>query len=300
MKVLVSTLATLVFQPCLASTLPTPSRDDPRIGTVRYNKGDVTTINVQRGTATRILLAPEEKIAKDGAATGFASDCEKPELEWCVHASPGTNQVMVKPKDGATHNNLELRTDLREYSFDFRVLPDRGSQTSSKQGDARVRLPMHRVVFSYPTGAAPGDAAAMLARASAALDHIAPAGNANASPRPIPKNWKYSMQLARGSEDIAPCLVFDDGRFTYFSFPANREIPTIYTVSPQGEEARVNFHIDSADRGMVTVQRMSRRFVLRLGASAVGVWNDAFDSFGAPPVAGTSVPGVSRVVLESK
>ena len=36
--------------------------------------------------------------------------------------------------------------------------------------------------------------------------------------------------------------------------------------------------------------------MLRAGAAVVGVWNDAFDLDGVPPVAGTTVPGVQRVI----
>jgi len=47
---------------------------------------------------------------------------------------------------------------------------------------------------------------------------------------------------------------------------------------------------------LAVVQRMGRRFVLRLGRGAVGVWNDGFDAEGIPPVAGTTVDGVDRAL----
>jgi type IV secretion system protein VirB9 len=99
------------------------------------------------------------------------------------------------------------------------------------------------------------------------------------------------MQVLKGAQDIAPSLVFDDGKFTYFRFANNREIPTIFFISPQGEEARINFEMVG---DLAEVQRMGRRFVLRLGKAVVGVWNEAFDPDGVPPFEGTIVNGVER------
>jgi type IV secretion system protein VirB9 len=294
-------VAALCVQPSHAATLPTPAVGDARISYVQYNKDDVTVIEVQRGTVTRIVLATDERIEKDASAAGFPADCAKSDLEWCIHAVPGTNQVLVKPKDGATHNNLELRTNLRDYSFSFKVLPDAGAAPPTKLTAASAsHSPMYRVVFSYPTRATGAVAATALTRLTAIADRLSGPVNSRLVTRPVAKNWKYSMQPAAGSDDIVPSLVFDDGRFTYFRFPANREVPTIFAISPQGEESRVNFHIDAVDSSLLAVQRMGRRFVLRLGTSAVGIWNDAFDKDGSPAVDGTTAAGVKRVIREGQ
>lgn len=295
-------VAASILHPATAAKMPAPARDDPRIRYVTYDKDDVIVINVQRGTATRIVLGRDEKIAQDGAATGFPSDCSKPELEWCVHADAGGSQVLVKPKDGATHNNLELKTDLRDYSFSFRVLADGRQKIGSKQlaGASGLNVPMYRVIFRYPATTPTLAAAVALTKAAAEANDQSTLAERLDQARPVPKNWKYSMQIAADSGDIAPSLVFDDGRFTYLRFPANREIPTIYAVSPQGEESRVNFHMDSADGSLAVVEKMGRQLVLRLGTATVGIWNEAFDADGIPPNDGTTVAGVARVLLEGK
>ncbi len=284
-----------------AAKLPEPGSDDPRIRYVSYSRDEVTVVQVQRGTVTRIVLAPEEKILADGSATGFASDCSKSDLEWCVRADRGSNQVFVKPKEGATHNNLELKTNLHDYSFVFRVLPDAPARPLASTGKASIaRVPMHRVVFRYPPRLPPLIVTKVPSVSSNPSDMPSTLTQRLAQARPQPKNWRYSIQVGRGSADIAPSLVFDDGRFTYFRFPANREIPTIYAISAQGEESRVNFHIDAADSSLTVVEKMAARFVLRLGSSAVGLWNDAFDANGVPPKDGTTVPGVTRVLREGE
>lgn len=282
-----------------AARFPTRSADDPRIGYVDYKQDEVIRITVQRGIATRILLAPDEKIASGGAGTGFPADCNKPELEWCLHADAGSNQILVKPREGATHNNLELRTNQRDYSFEFDVVSEPVPRQQQRTvPSAKPETAMYRVVFRYPerSNIDAGQLARALLRQVPLQDAAGGIAAASAAPGPVPRNWRYSMQIGAGSEDIVPTLVFDDGRFTYFRFPANREVPTIYVIASSGEEARVNFHMDAADADITVVERMGRRFMLRLGSAIVSIWNDAFDSYGIAPADGTTVDGLARSI----
>jgi len=203
----------------------------------------------------------------------------------------GTNQVWVKPKENATINNLELKTDKRDYSIEFHVLPN---ASSTATGASHAADPMFRVIFRYPEqvhgGAAlnTDEAARQFeAREKALLE------DRMVESRPVARNWAYSMQVLKGADDIVPSLVFDDGRFTYFRFANSREVPAIFYISPSGEEARINFQMDG---DLAVVQRMGRRFVLRLGGAAVGIWNDHFDPDGVPPQDGTVVSGVTRTI----
>lgn len=282
----------------VAVEVPKPGENDARVRYVTYKKDEVIEIHVRRGALTRIVLGTDEAILKSG--TAFPADCEKAEFEWCVIADKGDNQVWVKPKDGATHNNLELRTDKRDYSIEFMVLPDKEGGRGNKPATAKTleSEPMFRVIFRYPLPLPP--ASALLAGGMG----VGPVVNEKAileerlaKARPEPRNWSYSMQVLEGADEIAPSLVFDNGRFTYFRFAANREIPTIYYVSPTGEESRVAFDVVGDD--LVEVQRVGRRFVLRLGQAVVGIWNDAYDPDGVPAKDGTTVPGVVRT-LRSK
>lgn len=290
-------LAGVTSSSVFAADVPEPGDRDARVRYVTYQKDDVTVVNVRRGAVTRIVLGDDEKITV--AATGFTADCSKAELEWCVRADVGTNQIWVKPKDNATHNNLELKTDKRDYSFEFKVLDDSAAGRGRKPASAKVleHEPMFRVIFRYPFVAPPLGALMTISAAQAAASQQA---NEKAllaerldSTKPVPRNWKYSMQVLDGADEIAPSLVFDDGRFTYFRFAANREVPTLYYISPTGEESRINFHMEG---DLVVVQRLGRRFVLRLGQAVVGVWNDAYDPDGVAPKGGTTVEGVERVL----
>ncbi|MEK6784160.1 MAG: TrbG/VirB9 family P-type conjugative transfer protein [Nitrospirota bacterium] len=280
-----------------AAEIPAPGDGDQRVRYVTYQKDEVTSVTVRRGVVTRIVLGDDERIVIAGS--GFLADCAKPETEWCIRADVGSNQVWVKPKDQATHNNLEIRTDKRDYSLEFTVVGDDriGRKQNTKQRSGRKDEPMYRVIFRHPL-IPPHPAALTAIQASA---HRAKHAREKAdllnerldSFTPEPSNWSYSMEVLPGGDDIAPALVFDDGRFTYFLFPPIREIPAIFYLSPLGEETRINFHME---KNLAVVQRMGRRFVLRLGEAVVGIWNDAYDKTGVPAIEGTTVSGITRTL----
>ena len=119
-----------------AAEIPAPGDGDQRVRYVTYQKDEVTNVTVRRGVVTRIVLGDDERIVIAGS--GFLADCAKPEAEWCIRADVGTNQVWVKPKDHATHNNLEIRTDKRDYSLEFTVVGDHriGRKQHAGQGNA--------------------------------------------------------------------------------------------------------------------------------------------------------------------
>ncbi|MBS0150888.1 MAG: TrbG/VirB9 family P-type conjugative transfer protein [Nitrospira sp.] len=280
-----------------AAEIPAPGDGDQRVRYVTYQKDEVTKVTVRRGVVTRIVLGDDERIVIAGS--GFLADCAKPEAEWCIRADVGTNQVWVKPKDQATHNNLEIRTDKRDYSLEFTVVADdrTGRKQNPGQGPRGNNEPMYRVIFRHPL--VPPNPATMTAIQASA--HRAKHARENTdllherldSFTPEPRNWSYSMEVLPGGDDIAPALVFDDGRFTYFQFPPNREIPAIFYFSPLGEETRINFHME---KDLAVVQRLGRRFVLRLGDAVVGIWNDAYDKTGVPTIEGTTVSGITRTL----
>ena len=280
-----------------AAETPEPGDGDQRVRYVTYQKDEVTKVTVRRGVVTRIVLGDDEHIVIAGS--GFVADCAKQEAEWCIRADVGTNQVWVKPKDLATHNNLEIRTNRRDYSLEFTVVGDHRIGRKQHAGEASRgnNEPMYRVIFRHPL--VPSSPAALTAiqasahRAKQARDKTDLLHERLDSLIPEPRNWSYSMEVLPGGDDIAPALVFDDGRFTYFLFPPNREIPAIFYFSPLGEETRINFHME---KDLAVVQRMGRRFVLRLGEAVVGIWNDAYDKTGVPAIEGTTVHGITRTL----
>jgi type IV secretion system protein VirB9 len=259
---------------------------DPRLREVPYDPRAVVTVPVKRGVVTHVLLDADEAITD--VASGLGSDCSKPEAAWCVAAQAGGRSLFVKPKSTASAaNNLAVVTDRRAYSFRFVVLPD---------DDAAA--PVYRLVVKAPITRA---ARAAVRTTTVAIPAISPppeeapgdvvAERLASAPEVV--NSRYSIAEGRSSEDIVPTLVFDDGRFTYFRFPGNREIPAVFHVLGDGGEALVNTRMEG---DLLVVDRVSRRVMLRAGSAVVGVWNDAFDLQGVPPISGTTVAGVQRIV----
>lgn len=267
-----------------SAEFPQPGDLDSRVRYVTYKENEVTTVNVRRGAVTRIVLGDDERITM--AATGFSSDCSKEDREWCVRAEKDTNQIWVKPRDGATYNNLELKTDKRDYSIEFRVLPD------SQKGRGEKQEPMFRVIYRFPVKLNP----ALIAN----IGNAVPSGpteqeliEEKLAARPIARNWNYSVEVMSGADSIKPTLIFDDGRFTYLQFAPEKEMPAIFYISPKGEETRLNTHIEN---DLVVIQRTGKQFVLRLGESVVGIWNEAPDAEGVASKGGVTVDGLVREI----
>ena len=262
---------------------------DPRLREVQYDPRTVVTVPVKRGVVTLVVLDADEVITE--VAAGLGGDCSKPEAAWCVAAQAGGHNLFVKAKStAAAPNNLAVVTDRRTHSFRFVVLADND-----------LKMPIYRLVVKAP-------AVRPAAPPPLALRDLAPLLALPAlPPQPSPqqvisermqakaevRNSNYSIAEGQGSEDILPTLVFDDGRFTYLRFPGNREVPAVFQVLGDGSEALVNARMED---DLLVVDRISRKLMLRAGSAVVGVWNEAFDLDGAPPVGGTTVPGIQRVL----
>ena len=268
---------------CAADSQPA----DPRLREVLYDPSAVVTVPVKRGVVTLVVLDADESITE--VAAGLGGDCTKTEAAWCVAAQPGGRNLFVKAKSGASApNNLAVVTDRRTHSFRFVVL-----------ADSDPKAPVYRLVVKAPA-TRPAQPARLALRDVAPLMAL-PAMPLPPSPREViaqrlqakaqVRNSNYSIAEGSGSEDIVPTLVFDDGRFTYFRFPGNREVPAVFHVLGDGSETLVNARMED---DLLVVDRVSRRLMLRSGSAVVGVWNDAFDLDGVPPGDGTTVPGVQR------
>ena len=260
-------------------------KPDPRLKEIDYDANAVVTVPVKRGVVTLVALDPAESITEVGS--GLGADCSKAEASWCIAAQPGGHDIFVKPKSTAgAPNNLAVVTNRRSHAFRFIVLPD---------GDARQ--PVYRLVVK----AAPPRAAAAEAPALPAMPPVVElpgpspaellAERMSAAPKLV--NANYSLGEGENSQDILPALIFDDGRFTYFRFPNNREVPAVFHVLGDGSESLVNTRMEG---DLLVVDRVSRHLMLRAGTAVVGVWNEAFDIDGVPPRDGTTVAGVLRVL----
>lgn len=261
-----------------AADMPEGSTFDKRIQYVNYNPGDVVVIRSVAGTGTRIVVSPNETILD--VASGFTQGWEFSDRRNILYIKPksiqGENgQPAILPEAGKWNTNLMVTTNLRLYDLDLQLLPAENANQVS-----------YRVEFKYPADeAAKEKALAEKNKAQAKLDE-----------KPEPRNWNYSMQIGDNSENIAPAMTYDDGRFTYLKFPNNRDFPAAFLVAEDKSESLVNSHIDPAVPDVLVLHRVSREIVLRAGNAVVGVYNDSFDVDGIPANEGSTVPGIQRIL----
>lgn len=251
-----------------AQETPIPSPGDPRVRYITYRADRSAVIKVRRGVATRIVFEKSEKIRDYGM--GFPSQCHVEGDEWCIRIAEGDNQVWIKPRTGATHNNLEIATDKRDYSIKLEVLPD------APKGEAPADE-IFRAIFVYPAEgerSAGAPAGVSVSGSGPAPVAVRAAGNLAtlgcARPYKI-ANTQFSRE--NGSADLTPLRIFDDGARTVFLFPDVVALPAVFAVDEEGAESRVNFSVDG---NCLVVHQLGRRFVLRAGAASLQVFNDGY------------------------
>ena len=258
-----------------AAEVPAVSKRDSRLREVMYSPDQVYRINIILGVGTRILLGKDEKIK--ASAPGFGADCKDEAMDWCIVSDVGANEIYVKAKSRAKDpNNLEVTTDKRVYSFDFVLNKDFKRDVDG----------MFRVTFLYPEETKKVDQEAV---AAAVVQERLDTKNK-------PRNWNYAKQALPGSDGIDPTMAYDDGRFTYFKFSGNKEMPEVFAVEEGGAEAQVATHVEGESKDTLVVHRVAKRFVLRLGKRVVGVWNDGYGETGVTAPDGVTVEGLKRVM----
>ena len=249
---------------------------DPRLRTVVFAADSVVDVPVRRGQITQIVLGDDEQIV-GVPVSGKGANCADETHTWCV-AKQGRD-LFVKPKSGATSTNLIVVTDRRRHAFLLHPVDGAG-------------LALMRLTVAAPVVPRP-----VLVASAPALPTAKELIDGRWQAKPAVRNSAYSVATGKDSDDIVPVMVFDDGTQTYFSFPNNRPIPTVFQIAPDGSEEMVNARMDADD--LLVADRVGRRFVLRLGQSVAAIINDAFDLDGVPPKDGTTVLGVARVVKSS-
>jgi type IV secretion system protein VirB9 len=143
-----------------------------------------------------------------------------------IDGVPGGRAFAIKPLASAVQTNVTVYTNRRSYYFAVE----------------EVAHPTFYVVqFRYPeTGARNRDVSAQRAQ-----------------------NHNYAASARRA---FTPGQVWDDGTFTYFSFPRNAPVPAIFRFA-QGRERTVNS--GTAGNGVIRVAGVSPQWVLRLGDESV-------------------------------
>jgi type IV secretion system protein VirB9 len=229
---------------------------DRRIRYVHYDADEVVELELAVGIAAHLVLEPGEKYMTHAFGDARA---------WEFRAKG--RDVFLKPVAPDADGNLTIVTDRRSYHF------------SLKLAAGKAPAGVYEVIFDYP------DSRERKAEQEEVEQSWA---------RPPKKaNLSYSMS---GDEDIAPVNAWDNGEFTYFKFPGNRDVPAIYLVGADGAESIVNRHSTGAASDVVVVHKVAPQWVLRLGSRVLGIWNDSYDSFGRRNDTRTASQEVKRVL----
>jgi type IV secretion system protein VirB9 len=275
-----------------AATIPGRSSSDERVRYVDYKADDVVVIATALGVVTRIVFADGENIARP-VDSGFASNCEDSTNEWCIHADVGQNQITVKPRRGATQNNLEVSTTKRDYSFVMHKM----------DGNEKAMAVYYRVIFRYPMPALPLSQKQALSKDGAPLQAALPSSKYIS---PNVRNTDYSFKAEGASRSLQPSVIFDDGRFTYFKFENAREVPAVFATDAKGEEIRVSFHAErllsdpqnpeaEVERDYLVLNRVAPMWRLRIEDLVAEIVNNKYDPKGVETYNGTTVPTLRRV-----
>nr|WP_032490332.1 TrbG/VirB9 family P-type conjugative transfer protein [Escherichia coli]CAA57030.1 TrwF protein [Escherichia coli]FAA00036.1 TPA: TrwF protein [Escherichia coli] len=256
---IVALLASLHAVPALALDVPSSSRYDHRIRYVTYNPADVVQVDTVLGVATHIMLEEGEQYLT------HAFGIPKP------MPLPGRAGIFLSSRTAELANtNLIVVTDRRSYKFRLQMRNDRNGA-------------MYELAFRYPdTQARQTREANARAAVEAAFEQRVGAYY----------NLKYMMS---GDKDIAPVNAWDDGRFTYFKFSANADLPSIYFVDAEGNESLVPRTTVGSSNNIIAVHKVNPKWMIRLGNRALAIFNEAYDPNGVPNDTGTASPAVRRV-----
>ena len=245
---IIAALALSLWLPAMAERQTQPGPQDDRIRMVNFAEHDVVAIHGHYGFSTTIEFAPNETIT-----TVSVGDSEA----WQVVKPNQPNLLFVKPILREAYTNMSVITDRRIYVFSL--------EGHAAQSRAPNDMTFH-IRFRYPDDVAAG--LAFQERETARLERtvLGTTGPTN------PEDWNFNYTFS-GSDRLRPLRTFDDGQFTYFSFPDQLPTPAIFMVNSDRTESIVNYQ----QRGpYIVVERLATQFTLRDGADAVCIFNEGF------------------------
>ncbi|WP_273758608.1 P-type conjugative transfer protein VirB9 [Bartonella sp. AU55XJBT] len=257
-----------------AETAPVSARKDNRIRFVNYDPYNVVQIIGSIRSSVQLEFADDEEVTYVGIGNSIA---------WQV--APAGHFVFLKPREIQPVTNLQIVTSRqdgtqRSYQFELQI----------REGDVSAGNETYFLVkFRYPEDEALRKKLAEAAKAQQREENYVN-DILNIHEDFGPRNWAYEAQ---GSSLIEPASVYDNGKTTTFTFLGNVEIPTIYLVTPDGQEALIPKSIKG---NKVIVHATAAQFTLRRGSEVLCIFNRRFVPKGINPETGTTSPSVQRKV----
>jgi len=248
------------------------SKYDKRMGTVTYNPDDVLVIYAKEGYLTMIEFDEGEEVLH--GSTGFnegwnieksgntAYIIAKPYMSSIAEAEGEkglfSNKAIIQPNSRDWATNLFIRTNKRIYVAELRLSSSKAKyKIKMKYPNQDLQLKKERYKRSKREREAK--------KIKKELDRAT-----------VPRNWDFYKKVNKGSADISPNYVYDDGKFTYFGFDRTKKMPSIL-LREDDKEFSINSHVKRVGRYYVkTVHKTGKLFFLRSGRKLVGVLNGGY------------------------
>ena len=268
-------IALLVPILALAEVTPKKGEYDPRVRVVDYNPLNVVKLATFYGVSTHVQFGNGETIMDVAVGDDQA---------WKV--VPRGNHLFIKPQATQADTNVTVVTDKRTYQFALVVQP-RPMKDSTAWANPNL---IFSLTFRYPDEEAAK--AAANAKKEAVKSRLGEIKGKLSDAKKEGQNFDYWVA---GSEEISPTAARDDGRFIYLTFSNNRDMPAVYSVDAQGDEALINTNV--IDGNTIVIQRLVAHLMLRKGNAVASVINKSFDlNGGIDNTTGTVAPDVERVI----
>lgn len=260
---------------------------DYRIRTVEYNPMDTVEVDAIVGLATHIQVAPDEQYVTHAFGQSGA---------WAF--SHVENNFFIRPMAEESDTNLTIVTDKRTYHILLNYIGSYTKKENGKDVEQFIHTPWTMrqatvaVRFDYPMeDMAKANKELQERRVQEALNRADPAEAVNLN---------YRMSNGNDSRSIQPLNVWDNYNFTYFKFPANATLPTLFVIGPDGEESVVNASVEGDHNNVMVARQTAREWRIRYGDKVVGVVNDGFNPSLGGSITGTVSPNVERVLRDDQ
>ena len=229
---LICAAALLSASSALSETVPRSGSLDNRVRTATYVENQVFVIETDLRHSTTIHFGQGERF--DAVIVGDTESFQ-------VDPIPELGNVLtIKPHVQSASTNMTVITNRRTYSFHLRegAIPGRSGM-------------FFEVRFRYPED-----------------ERRAAAANTQPKGFEAPRNYSYRVA---GEGDFRPTHIYDDGRYTYFTFPENGRQPAVFKADEQGRERTVNW---TQQGNTVRVLGVNEFWTLRIGDEAICALRD--------------------------
>ena len=230
------TLALILLAPLAsgvhAAATPKGGSKDIRIRTAVYDPDQVYVIETDLRFSTTIHFGRGERFQ-----AVIAGDTQSFEITQITDLG---NVISIKPHVARATTNMTVITNRHTYSFELRE-----GKISGRTGR------FYEVRFSYPEDT-------KRKRTSKTAKSYEP-----------PKNYAYKIA---GRADFQPTSVYDDGKYTYFTYADGVRQPAIFKADDQSRERTVNW---TQQGKTVRVLGINQFWTLRIDSTALCIARDS-------------------------